>query len=426
MNRIVMSALMLGAGMAQAADLRIYPSFSEVRQPVQSTGTTLNVTLPQDTWGSVLSGSLSLEGLPFTQAVQSQQANWLTGLEGKTVYLVRDGKVPEAVTLVRARDLLVRDAAGRFFTVRFEDLQFTEAPPVNAQAATQTLVFSLPAAGSGTLSYLTRAVSWSPRYTLQAGDGGASLSALADIRNTTEQPYDVKATELYAGDVEVQGTPLAQEAMFDGAVSRAVAAPMAASKIESQGDLRGLYRYALTTPFTLPANSVVTLPFLTPKLSTFERFVGLNTYFGTGTQDGTLNRFYRFKADQRLPGGQMTVREDGRIVGQTNIGETRQGGQVEFSLGNDPDVEYSRTVQTVTQVKNAEGNVTRTTYKVTYALESSKARAVRAEITERVGGRRVIIDNAAPVQNQGTATLKVDVPAKGKVSKSFTVVVDNS
>lgn len=426
MNRIVMSALMLGAGMAQAADLRIYPSFSEVRQPVQSTGTTLNVTLPQDTWGSVLSGSLSLEGLPFTQAVQSQQANWLTGLEGKTVYLVRDGKAPEAVTLVRARDLLVRDAAGRFFTVRFEDLQFTEAPPVNAQAATQTLVFSLPAAGSGTLSYLTRAVSWSPRYTLQAGDGGASLSALADIRNTTEQPYDVKATELYAGDVEVQGTPLAQEAMFDGAVSRAVAAPMAASKIESQGDLRGLYRYALTTPFTLPANSVVTLPFLTPKLSTFERFVGLNTYFGTGTQDGTLNRFYRFKADRRLPGGQMTVREDGRIVGQTNIGETRQGGQVEFSLGNDPDVEYSRTVQTVTQVKNAEGNVTRTTYKVTYALESSKARAVRAEITERVGGRRVIIDNAAPVQNQGTATLKVDVPAKGKVSKSFTVVVDNS
>ncbi|WP_288482043.1 DUF4139 domain-containing protein [uncultured Deinococcus sp.] len=426
MNRIVMSALMLGAGMAQAADLRIYPSFSEVRQPVQSTGTTLNVTLPQDTWGSVLSGSLSLEGLPFTQAVQSQQANWLTGLEGKTVYLVRDGKAPEAVTLVRARDLLVRDAAGRFFTVRFEDLQFTEAPPVNDQAATQTLVFSLPAAGSGTLSYLTRAVSWSPRYTLQAGDGGASLSALADIRNTTEQPYDVKATELYAGDVEVQGTPLAQEAMFDGAVSRAVAAPMAASKIESQGDLRGLYRYALTTPFTLPANSVVTLPFLTPKLSTFERFVGLNTYFGTGTQDGTLNRFYRFKADQRLPGGQMTVREDGRIVGQTNIGETRQGGQVEFSLGNDPDVEYSRTVQTVTQVKNAEGNVTRTTYKVTYALESSKARAVRAEITERVGGRRVIIDNAAPVQNQGTATLKVDVPAKGKVSKSFTVVVDNS
>lgn len=409
-----------------AADLRIYPSFTEVRDTVQSTGTTLNVTLPQDTWGSILSGSLSLEGLPFTQAVQSQQTNWLAGLEGKTVYLVRDGQAPEPVTLVRARDLLVRDAAGRFFTVRFEQLQFSEAPPLNAQSPTQTLVFSLPAAGSGTLSYLTRAVSWSPRYTLQAGDGGAALSALADIRNTTEQPYAVKATELYAGDVEVQGTPLAQEAMFDGAVSRAVAAPMAAApKIESQGDLRGLYRYALTTPFTLPANSVVTLPFLTPKLSTFERYVGLNTYFNTGTQDGTLNRFYRFKADQRLPGGQLTVREDGRIVGQTNIGETRQGGQVEFSLGNDPDVEYTRTVQTVTQVKNAQGAVTRTTYKVTYAFESSKARAVRAEVTERVGGRRIIIDNAAPVENQGTATLKVDVPAKGKVSKSFTVVVDN-
>ena len=426
MNRIVMGALILGAGMAQAADLRIYPSFTEVRQPVQSAGTTLNVTLPQDTWGSVLSGSLSLEGLPFTQAVQSGQTNWLAGLEGKTVYLVRGDRAPEPVTLVRARDLLVKDAAGRFFTVRFEELQFTEAPPVNAQAPTQTLVFSLPAAGSGTLSYLTRAVSWSPRYTLQAGDGGAVLSALADIRNTTEQPYDVKATELYAGDVEVRENPqFGREIASDYVSNRVLAAPTAAPKIESQGDLRGLYRYALTTPFTLPANSVVTLPFLTPKLSTFERYVGLNTYFGTGTQDGTLNRFYRFKADQRLPGGQLTVREEGRIVGQTNISETRQGGQVEFSLGNDPDVEYTRTVQTVTQVKNAQGAVTRTTYKVIYTFESSKTRAVRAEVTERVGGRRVIIDNAAPVENQGTATLKVDVPAKGKVSKSFTVVVDN-
>lgn len=169
----------------------------------------------------------------------------------------------------------------------------------------------------------------------------------------------------------------------------------------------------------------MTLPFLTPKLTNFERYVGLETYFNTGTQDGTLNRFYRFTADDRLPAGPITVREEGRIVGQTNISDTRKGGKVEFSLGDDPDVHYTRTVQTVTQVKNDKGNVTKTTYKVTYAFESSKTRAVRAEITERVGGRRVIIDSAAPVQNQGTATLKVDVPAGGKVSRSFTVIVDN-
>ena len=78
------------------------------------------------------------------------------------------------------------------------------------------------------------------------------------------------------------------------------------------------------------------------------------------------------------------------------------------------------------QDKDAKGNVTRTTYKVTYAFESSKARAIRAEITERIGGRIIIIDSRTPVQNQGLAELKVEIPAKGKISRSFTVVIANN
>ncbi|MFC6659252.1 hypothetical protein [Deinococcus multiflagellatus] len=199
---------------------------------------------------------------------------------------------------------------------------------MNAQRPTQSVTYTLARPGQGTLGYLTRAVTWQPRYTLKASSAGAQLSALADIRNTTEQPYDVQNTELYAGDVNVQNQQEAAYMMRD--VAMAAPAPMAtgaAPKIESQGELRGLYRYALTTPFSLPANSVVTLPFLAPKLTTFERYVGLNTYFGTETREGNLSRFYRFKADERLPAGPITVREDGRIVGQTSIGETREGAR---------------------------------------------------------------------------------------------------
>lgn len=425
MKKVAALAAALLASQSLAADLRIYPSFTEVRQPVSAASTTLSLSLPQETWAGILPGSIDLEGLNFTQAIQKQEANWLATLEGKRVYLLRDGKT-QPVTLVRARDLLVKDAQNRYFTARYEELQFDVAPPNNPLSPSQTLTYTLQKAGSGTLSYLTRSVSWAPRYTLKAGSGGAQLSALADIRNSTDLPYDVKTTELYAGDVNVQGNQqfarggVATEAMAD------MAAPAPAPKIESQGELRGLYRYALSTPFVLPANAVVTLTFLTPKLNSFERYVGLNTFFSTEPQDGTLSRFYRFKADERLPAGPITVREDGRIVGQTNISETRQGGTVEFSLGEDPDVAYTRTVQTTAQVKDTRGNVVRTTYKVTYAFESSKERAIRAEITERVGGRIIIIDSAAPVRNQGLANLKVDVPAKGKISRSFTLVVDNS
>ncbi|WP_412028853.1 hypothetical protein [Deinococcus yunweiensis] len=425
-KRTLLAAALLSS-QALATDLRIYPSFTEVRQPVTSSGTRLDVTLPQAAWENVLAGSLDLEGLPFVSAAQTLQSNWLAGLEGQTVYL-RRGDTTEPVTLIRARDLLVRDAQGRFFNVRFEELQFTAAPPLNPQSPSQTLTYTLPKAGSGTLTYLTRAVTWAPRYTLRASDAGAQLGALADLRNSTELAYDVKNTELYAGDVTVQENPQAEASGFaDTAVSRAMAAPAApVTKIQSQGELRGLTRYDLTTPFTLPANSVITLPFLTPKLTKFERYVGLETYFNAGTQEGTLNRFYRLEADQRLPAGPLTVREDGRLVGQTRLPDTREGGTIDFSLGEDPDIEYTRTAQLVKQDKDSKGNVTRSTYKVTYALESSKARAIRAEITERIGGRIIIIDTRTPVQNQGTVDLKFEIPAKGKVTKTFTVVIGNS
>lgn len=426
MKQTLLTAAALLLGTASAADLRIYPSFTEVREPVRASGITLTVSLPEAAWAGLIPGTLDLEGLNFTSAVQRQEANWLATLEGKTVYLKRGDEAPQSVTLIRARDLLVRDAQGRYLNARYEDLSFDVPPPLNPLTPSQTLTFTLPQAGTGTLSYLTRAVTWAPRYTLKASTGGVQLSALADIRNATDLAYEVKGTELYAGDVEVRGGPefYSQNRAADTAASVPAAAP--APKINALGELRGLYRYALSTPFTLPANSVVTLPFLTPKLTSFERYAGLNTYFTPQNTSGTLSRFYRLKADQRLPGGSLTVREEGRIAGQTTIPETAKGAEIEFTLGSDPDVRYTRSVQTVSSEKNAQGNVVRSTYRVTYAFENGKDRAVRAEVTETVGGRRIIIDSAPARQNQAQAELRVDVPANGKATKSFTLVVDNS
>lgn len=428
MKRTLALLSLLTLGSALATDIRIYPSFTEVRDTVTSTGNTLTVSLPQEAWNGVIPGSLDLEGLSFNSAVQKLEPNWLTSLEGKTLFLKHDDGKTEPVTLVRARDLMVRDAAGKFFTVRYEDLQFDVLPPVNPLAPSRTLVYSLAQGGSGTLSYLTRSVTWQPRYTLKASDAGANLTALADITNNSDLPYDVKNTELYAGDVNVQGGNYYGADMAERTYSMAApaAAPAPAPKIQSGGDLRGLYKYTLSSAFTLPERSVVTLPFLTPKLTTFERFASLNTYFNTGTQEGNLNRSYRFMADDRLPAGQITVREEGRIVGQTTLADTRKGGEIEFTLGDDPDVHYTRTVQLVTQVKNAQGNVTKSTYKVTYTLENARSKAVRAEITERIGGRRVFIDKLPAVQNQGQYLLKVDLPAGGKVTRTFDLVIDNS
>ncbi|SMB96978.1 DUF4139 domain-containing protein [Deinococcus hopiensis] len=419
---LLLAALLTGA--ASATDLRIYPSFTEVRDTVRAQSTTLNIPLPESVWNGLIPGTLDLDGLNFSQVTQTSGASWLAGLEGKTVTLEEPGRGAQVVTLVRARDLLVRDAQGQYRTARFEDLRFSGAPPVGAQLPAQTLTYTLTQPGSGTLSYLTRAVTWSARYTLRASAAGARLDALADIRNGTELPYDVKATELYAGEVNLSGNPV----MYRESVQAAPASARAPSapRIGAEGELGGLYRYALSSAFTLPASSTVTLPFIRPKLTGFERYAGLSTGFSTQSSEGVMSRNYRLKAGERLPAGPLTVREDGRVVGQTVISDTAAGAQVGLSLGADPDVRYRRTVQQLSASKNARGDVTKVTYRVTYTFESGRERAVRAEVREWIGGPRVTIDTLPARQEQATAELRADIPAGGKVSKSFTVVIDQA
>ncbi len=416
---VILAALLVGP--AHATDLRIYQGFAEVRTPITAADTQYIVDLSDNVWSGIIPGSLDLEGLDYTRAVQERQSNWLSSLEGQSVVLHEDGKT-ETVTLIRADDVLIKDAAGHYRNVRFEQLAFFKVPPANAQNPSQKMTYVLAKPGKGILSYLTRQLSWTPRYTLHANGSVATLSAQADIRNDSEKPYQISATELFAGDVNLEMGRYPMPVAYDqraAAPSATSAASGTSPKVGTLNTINGLYRYGLSSAFNLPAQSTYTLPFVTPRLTTFERYAGLSTYFSLQMQQGTLNRFYRLKADQNLPGGQLTVREDGRISGQTTLRPTAKGDEMEFSLGRDPDIKYTRTVQTVQTTK------TGGTYKVTYTFTSNKDRVTRAEVSEQVGGRSVLIDGK-PQSKQGVYEFKVDVPAHNKASKTFTVIVDNS
>lgn len=411
-----MKALMLGlmalASAASATDLRIYPSFTEFREAVNVTAPSYTFTLAPNAWSQLVPGSIDLEGVNVASRVEGAQPSWLAGLEGKTVTLIENGQSSK-VTLVRARDLLIKDADGNYRTVPLSALAFPELPPLNPSASPLGVTFNVAQAGSGTLSYLSRAVTWSPRYSLKlSASGAASLSALADIKNSSDQSYNVNATELFAGEVQVLGGRPMPYALEDRAAPMAMAAG-AAPKIGALGEMRGLYRYALSAPFTLPASSTVSLPFLQPKVS-FERYGVLNLGFSDQGSTGKLDRGYRVTSDVLLPAGVVTVRDEGRVVGQVNIADTAKGDPLELDLGSDPDLSYTRTVQVLKQDK------TGASYKVTLLLENAKDRPVRAEVTEQLGGN-VAVDGAARVP-QGLL-VKVDLPAKSKVTRSYTVTV---
>ncbi|WP_034360387.1 hypothetical protein [Deinococcus phoenicis] len=63
-------------------------------------------------------------------------------------------------------------------------------------------------------------------------------------------------------------------------------------------------------------------------------------------------------------------------------------------------------------------------YQVTYIFENSKDRAIRVELTERIYGRKVVLKG---VEKSGETLmeLRADVPARGSVTRTFTVELEN-
>jgi hypothetical protein len=420
-------------GSAAATDLRIYSGFGEVRQPVAVTNGQVSVNLPVGLYTTILPDSLDLDGLGVTSRSLVQQANWLSSLEGQQVTLLEDGKT-ERVTLIRARDLLIKDAQGLYRTVSAQNLAYDALPPVNPLSPSWQATFNVVGnvegvnVASPTLTYITRALSWTPRYSLKLSGTTAALTALADIRNSSEQAFNVNATELFAGEVQLESGqvyPLARAYAADAMVQTA-AAP--ALKINSLGELRGLYRYGLDQPFTLPANGNVSLPFLNPKV-TFERFGVASLGFSLGGGKGNLNRGYRLKSDTELPAGPVTVREDGRLVGQVSVDTTSAGTPLDLNLGTDPDLTYTRSAAVTVQGKGTKSATT--TVRVTYVLENAKDRPTRFELTEYGLDERATLTGQATRTPEGNLLVKVDVPArsgtvKGKTTVTFTVVTPSS
>jgi len=413
MKHLLIGLLLLGT--ASAANLRIYPSFSEVRDPVTVQNGTVNIALPVSITQFLVPGSIDLEGVELVSGIQRLGATWLKTLEGQQVWL-REGDKMTRVTLIRAEDLLIRDAEGRYRHVPYDALAFDQLPPRNPGSPLVQFQYRVSGGPRATLSYLTRGVTWGPRYTLRAEGSSANLTGLAELRNASEVDYQVeKGAELYAGDVSLNyegPMPYMQDALTSRGAAEAAPAPSAAPKIGNASELRGLRRYELSEAFTLPAQSTFTLPFLRPKIS-FERYGALNIPFTQANTDGKLTRAYRIKADTFLPAGPITVRDEGRIVGQATVADTPAGEAQDFKLGLDPDLNYTRAVQVVKQDKNG------ASYRVTLTLENRKARTVRAEVTEYFGGN-VTVEGQATRTPEG-ASVRVDVPAGAKVTRTYTI-----
>jgi hypothetical protein len=418
MKTLILSALLLLSS-ATAADLRIYSSFSEVREPRKLIGSTLDLSFTPEAMGLMVPNSLYLEGVKVLSQNQTvnQAKGWLEAYEGKTVFLLEGDKSTE-VKLIRASDGTVQDLkTGRFRTgISASQLEFSDLPQKNEQGSTNFKFLLGQTSGDATVSYLSRGISWSPRYVMNVKtDGSVKMDSLADIRNGTTSSVAVNTSELIAGQVDLSDNgprpyPTVNYQMQKNAgADQAAEAPSIGEGLEGAG----IYSFPLNKSFELSANSSYSLPFLEPKLS-LERFAALKVGFNPSYSKGKFNRLYRFKSDSLLPAGIITVRDEGRVVGQGRLSDVAVNEISNLTLGADPDISYVRSVKIIEQTK------TSVKYQINLTVSSSKAREVNLEYVEQFDGSNITLEGKADRTDEGLK-ISAKLPAKGKLERSYTL-----
>ncbi|WP_291429692.1 hypothetical protein [Deinococcus sp.] len=381
---------------AFATDLRIYPTFSEVQQPATSV-----VTFPFGSWRWIQPGSFSVSGAAAHISLQPAELDWLRTQEGKSVTWVAPGQAPVQATLERADDLLVKLSSGEYVNAGRSELAFSEKPPLRGGVTVK--VTGVDTAKNANLLYRTGALFWRPRYELNPGGAAATLAALAQVSNLSDQPFTAQKVDLYGGNVwqpyQTTAVPVAYSEAMAGTTGTANAATVpsgagggALDQIRSVGEVRGLQRYTLPGGLTIGRGETLTLPFLQPKVSDFTRYASVQSYFNGQGSAGSGSRHYKFTLSQSLPTGLIDVREGGLLVGSVQLPAVPAGKPVDLDLGADSALRYEKAVKRTGQEKNEKGQVLSTSYQVTYSFTSTKGAATKVNVREQLYARSVSVD----------------------------------
>jgi hypothetical protein len=397
-------------GTATAADLTLYYNFSEVRDPVQLSGNRFTWTPAADLAGFIVPGSLALEydGVANLTVLPASQ-NLLAAFEGKEVLVKRDGQTIKAKVL-RA-DLGLFEANGSYFQGDVSSVTFPSLDGV--RFAPQYIWGITGSGGSSTLSYLTRGLSWGPRYSLVIEKDKADLNGWAEIRNQSGLEYRAPAVSLVAGQVNLESNYNPQANFENAPLSRA----SAADSVQATGEASGLQTFKYAQPVILPPRASTSIPFGNTKVS-LERTLEYVSGFNQSARIVTpLSRAYTLKADGDLPGGIVTVREDGRVVGQSRIGDTPKAEGAQLALGPDFDLRLTRTVQALERTKISQK------FRVTYSLTNTKTRSVNVRLKEILGNdftlTAIVLPNVK--RNEEGFTASANLNPGARLEASFNV-----
>jgi hypothetical protein len=372
---------------AQASDLTIYPSFAEVRETVQVSGPQFDWTPPADLNQFLILGSLELIDPTVTSlSLLAAPQSILSLYEGKEVNVWFHDEFVSA-KVINAESFLF-EIDGAFIQIGNAEVLY---PSLDGLRYAPT--FSWQRTGgqiSTQLRYATTAIAWeNTRYTLNLQDSSntgsntstSSLTAWADISNQSGVKFEAPKATFFAGDV----LPQYDQDRFQQSQNRnviAISQPTMTGnlaprqRVASSGEIGGLQRYEYPQAIRLNAKSRLSLPFFRNNVNV-RRVLEYSNDFDTAANFKVgLQRTYRFMAQQGIPAGTFTVRENEQLVGQSELVNTAKDTIVKVSLGKDFDIKLNRSAQILERTDKIERA------RIVFTVKNTKTRAVNIRLLE--------------------------------------------
>jgi hypothetical protein len=391
--RLMVLGAVFAASHSSATELTVYPNFAEVRENVSFKNSRFEWMPPADLNEFLIPGSLDLEhpGVGAMRLLPPSES-FLKSFEGKTVkvFSSTDDQFVDA-KVIRA-DMRLFEIDGEFIRI---DNPIVKYPSLDGVRFSPTYSWELTStSGKAELVYATRGLFWSKtRYTLNIPESGAALlTAFAEINNSSSLDYSAPKATFFAGDVGLQDN---QGQFRTGNITlsqpAAITRPSPTStRVSSLGEIGGLQSYSYPKAVRFPAKTTTGLPFIkvAPMVKNALEYAA---EFNVAARSVTaLQRLFTFTTAQSLPGGTVTVREAGKLIGQNNIQNIPVDGSVRLNLGKDFDTKLIRSVEILERSKKLNR------FRVTYSIKNVKTRTINVRLTEYIFPGMTLVNAKLP------------------------------
>lgn len=374
--------------------IQIFDNIAEISRPISPAD--LPVVYTEREWSDIRSDSFRLIGDDVNIQAQIMSYN-LTSTNGQKILVQRsttNDTYTEAIMIDQGRNLVHDLVDHTYYTISSDRIRYLSIPFERFYSV--NFIFEARNDEQLYLRYLQSNIKWKVQYDLllDTNDTDSILQAYANIKNDGSSSMKIDSAELISGDVNIQsatsGSPYGgsayQSVAYDapanynaGAMRPVTTTP---PMISPSRELAGIYLYSINETFILNPRTNYILPIFRPTIEA-ERYGLIEKYFQSNDNRGHARRGYRLRVpDNYLPKGQVFVRESNRLVGEIYWSDHSPNETNEFNLGEDPDIQYSESVQLNSRRQTYEANGYRfvlSTYTINLQLTNNKKRPINVE-----------------------------------------------